>query len=367
MDKKFDLENFLQTNSLKDITQEQMHRFSIAPMVDVTDIHFRTFLRFFTKKSMLYTEMIHSKTILDPKNRRKLQINPVEKPVSLQIGGSDPEKLAKAAQIGEEMGFDEINLNCGCPSSKVQCGAFGACLMKNPQLVGLCLKKMKENVSIPVTCKCRLGVDEFDSYEFFEEFVDTVYNISKVDLFIVHARKAFLKGLGTKDNRTIPPLLYNFVYKIAKKKPNLKFILNGGIKTKNDIEKISKEDQKVIKGYMVGRSAYQNIWSINSFDNLLYGPKIDIISREELLLKWGIYGDYALEKDKKLHKNTLIKPIISLFNGKNGSKFFKSYFSDAKNVRAFDKFSDVIKHFFVLFNEKEFSKINPKILKCLKL
>ena len=364
---KWDVHKFLQTNSLEDIKHEELHKLSIAPMVDVTDTYFRTFIRFITKKSMLYTEMIHYNTILSIKGEKKLKLNPVEKPIALQIGGSDPEKLAEAAKIGEKLGYDEINLNCGCPSSKVQMGAFGACLMKNPEKVGICLKKMKESVKIPVTCKCRLGVDEFDSYEFFEHFVDTVYKISKVDLFIVHARKAYLKGLNPKENRTVPPLLYNFIYKIAKRRPYIKFVLNGGIKTKKDILKIPEEDQNLLKGYMIGRTAYQNIWEINGFDNLLFGSdKNKINSREEILYKWGVYGDYVLSLDKNLNRNTLIKPIISLFNGQPGSRLFKSYFSDAKNVKGFKSLGELVENFFVVFKKSEYYRINPKVLKCLK-
>lgn len=231
--------------------------------------------------------MIHTSSILNEKTRsRKLRFFPVEKPLALQLGGSDPEQLARASQIGEQFGYDQINLNCGCPSPKVQCGSFGACLMKDPELVSKCLKKMKESVKIPVTCKCRLGVDEFDSYEFFREFIDKVQKESSIDTFVVHARKAFLKGLNPKQNRDVPPLRYDWVEQIIEEFPHLNFILNGGIKS---LEEGLSLMQKIpqLKGVMLGRAVCQNPMSFSEIDSKMYSKEDQNLSREEVLWMYG--------------------------------------------------------------------------------
>ncbi|CAM5999738.1 unnamed protein product [Sphagnum jensenii] len=230
-------------------------RLSIAPMIDVTNTHFREFMRLVTRRSVLYTEMIHHDAVLH-NHAFVLAYTAHQKPLVLQLGGSDPARLAEAARIAQDYGYDEINLNVGCPSPRVQKGAFGACLMKEAHLVRDCMEAMAEVVNLPVTVKCRLGVDEFDSYEFVHDFVKEVSRDGKgaVRHFIIHARKAFLKGLNPAQNRSIPPLQYHKVYQLRSEFPTISFELNGGIKTIADGVRLTREN--MLAGVMIGRTAY---------------------------------------------------------------------------------------------------------------
>ena len=229
------------------------HRFSVAPMMDRTDRHCRYFHRLLTKKSKLYTEMLHSNAILKGNTERLLEFKNEEHPLAIQLGGSDPKSLAEASVIAEKFGYKEINLNVGCPSSKVQKGKFGAVLMKEPKLVSECINEMYKSVNIPVTVKCRIGVDDMDKESELDRFVEEVSS-SGCNTFIVHARKAWLKGLSPKENREIPPLDYERVYRLKEKFHSLNIVVNGGIKSVQD----SLNHLQFVDGVMLGREAYDN-------------------------------------------------------------------------------------------------------------
>ncbi|NNC98316.1 MAG: tRNA dihydrouridine(20/20a) synthase DusA, partial [Gammaproteobacteria bacterium] len=242
-------------------------RLSIAPMMDWTDRHCRYFLRQITQQSLLYTEMITAQALKHGDVERHLYFREEEQPCALQVGGSDPGLLANAAKLGEEYGYKEINFNIGCPSERVQSGSFGACLMAEPQLVAECVAAMEAVVSVPVTVKTRIGIDDQDSYEFLHKFVDTISNQSKCNVFIIHARKAWLSGLSPKQNREIPPLDYERVYRLKKDFQNLHISINGGITSLDQVE----EHLKHVDGVMVGREAYKNPYFLAEADQRIFG------------------------------------------------------------------------------------------------
>jgi tRNA-dihydrouridine synthase A len=231
------------------------HRVRIAPMMDVTDRHCRFFLRQVNSRARLYTEMMTTGALIHGNVERHLKFDPAEHPVALQLGGSEPEELAQCARLGEAYGYDEINLNIGCPSERVQRGAFGACLMAEPELVGRCVKAIGQAVEIPVTVKHRIGIDRIEDYAFVRDFVGTVAQAG-CRTFIVHARNAVLKGLSPKENRQIPPLKYDYVYRLKRDFPALEIVINGGIASKEDIEAHLAH----VDGVMIGRAAYSNPW-----------------------------------------------------------------------------------------------------------
>jgi tRNA-dihydrouridine synthase A len=239
-------------------------------MIDISNAHFRYFIRLITKTAVIYTEMLHHDAVIHS-HSHLLPFNKEEHPIVLQLGGSDPGKLAEAAQLGQKYGYDGINLNVGCPSPRVQKGSFGACLMKEPELVKECMEVMKKAVDIPCTVKCRLGVDEFDSYEFVREFVAEVSNKGQgpITHFIIHARKAFLKGLNPAQNRTVPPLMYDRVYRLKQDFPTLTFEINGGIKDIAHGHQICTEHR--LEGCMVGRLAYENPFELMKADEIYSG------------------------------------------------------------------------------------------------
>ena len=304
------------------------HRVSIAPMLDITNTHYRTFARLLTSYSILYTEMIHCDTILNSKFvDAYLSFDPVQHPVVLQLGGSNPDHLAKAAKLAvEKYGYDEINLNCGCPSPRVTCGSFGACLMKEPELVSECINAIKAVVSVPVHIKCRLGVDEHDSYEFARNFIATLSSKTNMDHFIIHARKAYLKGLNPKENRTVPPLKYDYVYQLATDFPHINFSINGGIKTIAEMRGLLERGN--LLGCMIGRVAYENIWTLAKVDKDIFGVQGPGYSRREALLAYGQYCDNALKLNPSLNYSTLIKPMLSLFTGEKGATLFRRFLSE---------------------------------------
>jgi tRNA-dihydrouridine synthase A len=228
---------------------------SVAPMMDVTDRHCRFFLRQVDPRVRLYTEMITTGALIHGDVPRHLAFNEEEHPVALQLGGSEPEDLARCAKLGEEYGYDEINLNIGCPSERVQRGAFGACLMAEPPLVAQCVSRIKNEVSIPVTVKHRIGIDNVEEYAFVRDFVGTVARAG-CKTFIVHARNAVLKGLSPKENREIPPLKYDYVHRLKQDFPRLAFVINGGITSQEQVE----QQLKHVDGVMIGRAAYSNPW-----------------------------------------------------------------------------------------------------------
>jgi tRNA-dihydrouridine synthase A len=302
---------------------------SIAPMLDWTDRHYRYFMRLISRDCVLFTEMITAPAIMNGDKARLLDFDSAEHPVVIQLGGSDPAQLAQAAKISQDWGYDEINLNVGCPSDRVQSGRFGACLMKEPDLVADCVKAMQDAVSIPVTIKCRIGIDEFDSFEFFQQFVDTLVN-ADVKHFYVHARKAWLNGLSPKENRTIPELKYDFVYQIKQMYPQLDISINGGIQT---IEQV-QEHLQYVDGVMIGREAYHNPYLLAEFDQLFYKNDALAISRELIVEKMVIYTQQHIADGGKL--NNITKHMLGLFQGQTGARRWRRYLSENAHKRPKD-------------------------------
>ena len=299
-----------------------LHRkFCVAPMMDWTDRHDRVFLRLFSKHALLYTEMITSAALEFGDAKYLLNYNPEEHPVALQIGGSNTKELARGAKLAEATGFDEINLNVGCPSDRVQSGDFGACLMANPKLVADCVKSIKDAVEVPVTVKSRIGIDDMDSEP---ELLDFIGKVSQAgcQTFIIHARKAILKGLSPKENREIPPLKYDRVLTVKEQFPELEIIINGGI---NDFRKIQLFLEN-LDGVMVGREAYQNPFFLHQVDSTLFGDTTTNKSRIDYLEEYFPYIESELSKGTLLKHMT--RHILGLFKGEPGGKQFRRYLSE---------------------------------------
>ena len=292
-----------------------MHKASIAPMMQYTDMHDRYLLRLISKKVFLYTEMVTTGAILYGKCFHQLEFNKEEHPVAIQLGGSDVDDLVKSAKIAEDYGYDEINLNVGCPSDRVQKGRFGACLMLEPEHVAECLNAMQTNVKVPVTIKCRLGVDHHEDYEFLYNFVNIVQDAG-IKHFIIHARNGILKGLSPRQNRHIPPLKYDYVYQLKKDFPNLNITINGGIKNIDEC----KDHLKYVDGVMIGRAAYENPFLIKDIDTELYGIESNINSKKSILNQ---YLDYV--EDKLQEGHDLSKMMKHLFGLSRGDKFAKTF------------------------------------------
>ena len=252
-----------------------MHRLSVAPMMDWTDRHCRYLHRLLSRRTLLYTEMVTTGALLHGDVPRHLRFHAAEHPLALQLGGSEPADLAACARLGQQWTYDEININCGCPSERVQRGAFGACLMNEPALVADCVKAMVDAVELPVTVKHRIGVDKTESYAFVRDFVGTVSEAG-CRTFIVHARNAWLKGLSPKENREIPPLRYELVYQLKRDFPHLGFSINGGITTATQVQ----EHLAHVDGVMVGREAYHNPWWLSSWDSVFWGAPAQDTTRE---------------------------------------------------------------------------------------
>nr|HPK31185.1 tRNA dihydrouridine(20/20a) synthase DusA [Ottowia sp.] len=267
-------------------------RLSVAPMIDWTDKHCRYLHRLLTKKTRLYTEMVTTGGLLHGGERRHLRMDACEHPVALQLGGSEPADLARCAAIGQRWGYDEINLNCGCPSERVQRGAFGACLMAEPRLVADCVKAMADAVDLPVTVKHRIGIDREESYAFVRDFVGTVAEAG-CGVFIVHARNAWLKGLSPKENREIPPLRYEMVYRLKQEFPQLTIVLNGGVTSD---EQIAAHLQQV-DGVMLGREAYHHPWIMTAWDQRFLGGGPCPLSQDEVEAAMVAYMQRELAED----------------------------------------------------------------------
>ena len=297
------------------------HRFCVAPMMDWTDRHDRVFLRQLSKHALLYTEMVTSAALKYGDAQYLLQHSEGEHPVALQLGGSKPVELAEAAALAERSGYDEINLNVGCPSDRVQSGAFGACLMAEPGLVGKCVSSMMTSVSLPVTIKCRIGIDDRDSQRELEDFIGTVADAG-CDTFIVHARKAILSGLSPKENREISPLKYDSVFAVKQAFPELSIIINGGIKTLEDAESLLKKTD----GVMLGREAYQNPFILNEVDAVFFAAATNVQTRTETLQKFIPYIEQELERGTPLHHMT--RHILGLYKGQKGGKNFRRHLSE---------------------------------------
>ena len=297
--------------------------------MDWTDRHDRVFLRQLSKHALLYTEMVTSAALKHGDAQYLLQHSEGEHPVALQLGGSNPVELAEAAALAERSGYDEINLNVGCPSDRVQSGAFGACLMAEPELVGKCVSSMMTSVSLPVTIKCRIGIDDRDSQRELEDFIGTVADAG-CDTFIVHARKAILSGLSPKENREIPPLKYDSVFAVKQAFPELSIIINGGIKTLEDAESLLKKTD----GVMLGREAYQNPFILNEVDAVFFGAATNAQTRTEGLQKFIPYIEEELERGTPLHHMT--RHILGLYKGQKGGKKFRRHLSENSYKKAAD-------------------------------
>ncbi|MEZ6012221.1 MAG: tRNA dihydrouridine(20/20a) synthase DusA [Hyphomonas sp.] len=296
------------------------YRFSVAPMMDWTDRHCRAFHRCLSKRALLWTEMVTADAVVHGDRQRLLSYNECEHPVVLQLGGSEPGKLAEAARIAEGFGYDEVNLNCGCPSERVQSGAFGACLMAEPDLVAACVAAMKSAVSIPVTVKCRIAIDDLPERKTLFGFVDKV-SAAGCDVFTVHARKAWLKGLSPKENRDIPPLDYGLVADLKAARPDLKIILNGGIPS---IEACA-EHLRHFDGVMLGRAAYQTPGLLGEVDATLFGEG-NVISPFEAVEDYKPYLAARLAEGVGLHAMT--RHMRGLFSGQPGARQWRRILSE---------------------------------------
>lgn len=293
---------------------------SVAPMMDYTDRHERYFLRLIAKDVQLYTEMITTQALLHGDAKRHLQFHPDEKYLALQLGGCDPKQLSRCAQMGESAGYDEINLNVGCPSSRVSAGRFGACLMLEPALVATCVAEMQAKVTIPVTVKCRIGVDQQDSDAALHHFIELVSQAG-CRTFIIHARKAWLAGLSPKENREIPPLLYPVVHQIKKSFPHLFIIVNGGIKSLSDIEM----QLPYVDGVMLGRAAYANPYLLAEVQAKFFSAKF-LATRVEIIQKFIPYVREELKNNVRLV--SLTRHILGLFCGQRGAGAWRRFLSE---------------------------------------
>ena len=299
-------------------------RLSVAPMLDWTDRHCRYFHRLLSRNALLYTEMVTTGALLHGDVARHLRFSAQEHPLALQLGGSEPEELARCARLGEQWGYDEINLNCGCPSERVQRGAFGACLMAEPQLVADCVKAMVDVVVVPVTVKHRIGIDKTESYEFVRDFVGTVAEAG-CSTFIVHARNAWLKGLSPKENRDIPPLRYELVHRLKREFPQLTLVINGGITTDAQVA----EQLQQLDGVMIGREAYHNPWWLASWDERFYGAAPSTLTRE---LAEQQMVDYMLRvaAEDGTGWYAIARHMLGLRHGLPGARRWRQVWSDHK-------------------------------------
>ena len=331
-------------------------RLTVAPMMDWTDRHCRAFHRLISPNARLYTEMVTTGALLHGDVPRHLDFNASEHPVALQLGGSEPADLAQCARLGAQWGYDEINLNCGCPSERVQRGAFGACLMAEPQLVRDCVKAMVDAVSVPVTVKHRIGIDKTESYDFVRDFVGTVAE-GGCNVFIVHARNAWLKGLSPKENREIPPLRYDFARRLKQDFPQLTLVLNGGLKNVGDVQgaTLAQDGLPALDGVMIGREAYHNPWVLREMDNALFAPQAmdapdsdaangadedalrsgaldtSLVARIET---WGRLMDYIIGRRaaEGTHPFAITRHTLGLFQGLSGARVWRRTLSDPRTL-----------------------------------
>ena len=297
------------------------HRFCVAPMLDWTDRHERYFLRLISRHAYLYTEMVTTGALIYGNSDRYLQFNHQEQPVALQLGGSDPEALVECVKMAEDYGYNEVNINVGCPSERVQKGAFGACLMAEPELIADCVDAMRSVVKIPITVKNRIGIDEQDEEQSLREFIDIVSQ-SGCETFIIHARKAWLKGLSPKENRDVPPLNYELVYQIKDEYPHLEIIINGGIKT---IES-SLEHLQQVDGVMLGREVYHNPYLMMQVDESIYADGGKVLSRRQILEQYFSYIEQQMGQG--VYLKHLSRHLLGLFQGQPGAKAWRRYISE---------------------------------------
>ena len=305
---------------------EQSHRLCVAPMMDWTDRHCRYFHRLLTRRTRLYTEMITAPALAHGDVPRHLDFDATEHPVALQLGGSDPALLAHAATLGARWGYDEINLNCGCPSERVQTGSFGACLMADPALVALCVRAMRNAVSIPVTVKHRIGLDADESYGLVRDFVGTVH-AAGCDVFIVHARNAVLKGLSPKENREIPPLRYEVVHQLKHDFPHCTIVLNGGLADWRVIDR----ELEACDGVMLGRHAYHDPWTLQQVDARVFDAEPPVATRAETFRAFIDYARRQMARGVPLRAMT--RHVLGLYLGQPGGRRFRQILSDASRLR----------------------------------
>ncbi len=322
---------------------------SVAPMMDCTDRHDRFFLRIISKNVMLYSEMVATKSALYGDRKKILAFSPEEKPLALQVGGSDKKELSEVSKIAEDMGYDEININLGCPSKKVQKNKFGACLMKEPDLVSECINEMVNSCKIPVTAKTRIGFDKTEDFDYLNKFILKMKDAG-CKTFILHARRAILKGLSPKQNLNIPKLNYPMVYKVKKENPDLKIIINGGI---SKIGKI-KNHLKLCNGVMIGRAIYQNPYFLAEIEREIFDNK-NILKREDIAEQLLEYLEKEVKQGTKV--NHIMRHAVGLYHGQIGSKNWKKYLSD--NMMAKDSDFQKAKHIMTIAqNNEKIKQIN---------
>jgi len=286
--------------------------------MDWTDRHCRYFHRLLTKRSRFYTEMVTTGALLHGDRPRHLDFNTEEHPVALQLGGSDPADLAVCAKLGEQWGYDEINLNCGCPSERVQRGSFGACLMAEPGLVADCVKAMVDATSVPVTVKHRIGIDAVEEYGFVRDFVGTVAEAG-CNVFIAHARNAILKGLSPKENREVPPLKYEYVYQLKREFPRLTMVLNGGVTSGADIHTHLTH----LDGVMIGREAYHNPYWLSTWDHAFFDGEQSFCEREDIEAAMEDYIGRQIALDKRFHAHNVRRHMVGLYKGLPGARAWR--------------------------------------------
>ncbi|MFG0575230.1 tRNA dihydrouridine(20/20a) synthase DusA [Shewanella sp. yb_14] len=321
MNREQKIDNSLQNIDLSsNIDVSKSGRFSVAPMLDWTDRHYRYFARLMSSQTLLYTEMVTTGAILHGKGDY-LAYNQEEHPLALQLGGSNVEDLARCAEIAQQRGYDEVNLNVGCPSDRVQNGRFGACLMEEPELVAHCVDAMRQKVDIPVTVKTRIGIDDKDSYEFLCDFITKV-SAAGCDTFIVHARKAWLQGLSPKENREIPPLDYPRVYQLKQDFPGLHISINGGIKSFEEMHTHLAQ----LDGVMVGREAYQNPYLLAEVDQKIFGLDSQVMSRDQVVDAMLPYVEAHLQSGGRL--NHISRHMTGLYQGIPGSRSWRRHLSE---------------------------------------
>lgn len=328
------------------LTPTLNRRFTAAPMMEWSDTHCRSFWRLLTKETVLYSEMVTTGAIIHGDRNRLLDFNAGEQPLALQLGGSDPKALAECARIAEDWGYNEVNLNCGCPSDRVQNNMIGACLMAEPKLVAECISAMQKAVSIPVTIKHRIGIDDMEDYAGMLNFVRTVADTG-CKTFIVHARKAWLKGLSPKENREIPPLQYDKVAQLKKDHPELEIIINGGITTLEQSINLLND----VDGVMLGREIYHNPYLLAEVDQRIYGIDKPVVTREQVIEGFIAYAEEQLSKGIRLSYMT--RHMLGLYQGQPGARKFRRVISEQAHKP--NAGIDVIKAALSTLNELPFS------------
>ncbi|MGH6611204.1 MAG: tRNA dihydrouridine(20/20a) synthase DusA [Burkholderiaceae bacterium] len=330
-------------NSATQTLAANSHRFCVAPMMDWTDRHCRYFHRQLTRRARLYTEMLTTGTLLHGDVARHLDFDAAERPLALQLGGSEPDELARAAKLGERWGYDEINLNCGCPSERVQRGAFGACLMAEPELVADCIKAMQDAVQVPVTVKHRIGVDRREDYSFVRDFVGALHQAG-CRVFIVHARSAWLKGLSPKENREVPPLDYSRVHQLKRDFPAATFVLNGGITSLSR----AQQDLKAVDGVMLGRAAYHDPYLLTTVDRSLFDDDSIPPVRTTVVHQMSEY--LQRQVDAGTHPRHIVRHMHGLFQGVRGARQWRRMLSDADSLQRYG--AEILQHALLFIDEE---------------